>query len=136
MQFRQVRGRISALVDLHATSGSIPVFLEQTLDDPMIYGKWVHVAMSWDIVNGVMQFWVNNELIRSAFGERNFSTNRITTDVCKMRVGAGYSPAERFLNGYVDCFGVWNRVLSNAEVGDLYYTGFGRQYPFSYPRQA
>ncbi len=39
----------------------------------------------------------------------------------------------RFWNGQIDELGIWNRVLNDIEIQELYNNGYGLEYPFNNP---
>jgi len=49
---------------------------------------------------------------------------------CTMRMGTS-TGTNQYYNGAVDECAYWERALSSAEVGQLYWSGDGNQYPFS-----
>lgn len=99
-----------------------------------VLNKWHHLAGTWDHVNGVALLYFDGILVAA---KSVGSTQRITSDTSTLRIGAAYTAGNHFtFDGLIDCCGIWNRILSPSEIGDLFLTSSGRQYPFSYPTQA
>lgn len=84
-------------------------------------GTWYHFVIRWGISYGKMELFINNSLIAT-------DNNRDTTT---------FSPSSNFIigasSGYLlpaesilDDFAIWDRVLTDAEIADLYNSGTGK----------
>lgn len=82
-------------------------------------GVYSHVVMTY--ASGAVKFYINGTLDATTLsGAPTFTANYI-----------GGDNGNDWLNGILDEMGVWTRVLSGAEIIELYNSGAGRYYPFS-----
>lgn len=86
---------------------------------------WCHVVAGYDAVNGQAFLTVNN-----ATQQTTAHTSGAQDSTNAFAIGA-YSGGTNYLTGYVDAVGVWKRVLTTAEITELYNSGAGVQYPFA-----
>ena len=87
-------------------------------------GTWYHIVTTY--ASGTCLIYVN----ASSIGLTNSGgTTSIFDNTTAFTVGARADPLEYF-HGSIDEVGIWNRVLSAAEVTTLYNGGAGNQYPF------
>lgn len=89
-------------------------------------GAFVHLAVT---VSGTpTNFYINNVATGAtrAAGAANFSA----TDPQALEIGRRGDNTQ-LINGTIDEIGLWNRTLSSGEIGSLYNSGAGLQYPFS-----
>lgn len=89
-------------------------------------GKWHHFVVTHTAA-GVYTQYLDGE---------SFSTTRSTTgttwDNMGFRIGGSTDTdsGTRNLDGVIDEFGIWDKVLTEVEVEELYNFGRGRTYPF------
>lgn len=86
---------------------------------------WYHMVGTYDGAN--VKLYINNVIGTSA--TLTGSINAVATDL-----NIGRQPAYGgvdYVNGVIDEVGIWNRALTSAEVGELYNSGAGFQYPFT-----
>jgi hypothetical protein len=95
-------------------------------------GAWYHVGVTFDgntvlsYLNGsLVQTWVSGP-INTLDAPAGDVLNR-----CRIRIGDGLYVPFKWFNGSIDEVGVWNRVLTPAEVAELYNSGAGKSHPFS-----
>lgn len=83
---------------------------------------WFHIVGSYDSANVYIQ--VNNGTVAQAArtGAHGNSTSALS-------IGNDASTTGRIANGIVDEVGIWNRILTAAEVAELYNSGAGRTLP-------
>lgn len=80
-------------------------------------GNWVHVAATYE--SGVVRLYVNGvqDGLNIAAGTVNYNTS-LCNAAFGATIGAGVTPLFYF-NGLMDEFGIWNKVLTAAEIADL-----------------
>lgn len=86
--------------------------------------NWYHLVLTYT-GGGVMTAYVNGSFIDTISNNGNGSSAGLTN---QFQLGAFESSA--YASAIVDEVGVWNRVLSGAEISELYNSGSGIQYPF------
>jgi hypothetical protein len=152
--FNEVLGQTNTGVGLHlgimgagggGTANRLSAMSLSTMTYPTIpfgstnlpTGSWVHVVWTYDpaanpkhcmYVDGVAETVTNNNLTISDWGD--------DTSNC---IGAYHYAAgsDRYnFDGIIDEVGIWDKVLSQAEVTELYNGGAGLQYPFVPPASA
>lgn len=87
---------------------------------------WGFVVTWFDSVAMTANVMVNNNGIVNSVGY----TPPVVSSTGGMSFGTDTAPGAQ-LDGRIDCFGVWNRVLTRAEIGVLYNAGLGLTYPFT-----
>jgi hypothetical protein len=94
------------------------VFMFDRSDKMKIYRNGVLTSPT--LVSGT------NNLI--PYASTNYNTDKIFI------IGAGTSSntdvASNFFNGQIDNFNIWNRILNQDEITELYNSGNGKQYPY------
>ena len=99
-----------------------------TCSSSIISNQWNHVVVIWDKVNTNWKVYVNNILdinVTTAAANGIRYTNNEKSNICSI-----YSDASNSLNGSMDAIAMWNKVLTNSEVNELYNSGNGKQYPY------
>lgn len=86
---------------------------------------WSHVVFTRGNNNADTVFYVNGVNVGLSNNHWAAITPLSSGDVFLGRRGNG-----NFFHGYLDEVGVWNRVLTPAEVTELYNGGIGKTYPF------
>jgi hypothetical protein len=81
-------------------------------------GVFTHVAGVIDTAAGVMQIYVNGQLVAS-----QATAGPMVPNTDPLTIGAADAGPTNFFNGLIDEVGVFNRALSAAEIQDLYFTG-------------
>lgn len=81
-------------------------------------GVWVHIAVTWDLPNDILQVYVNGSLD----DEDTFSTNGVLGNVSTLYLGDNRSTYQtgdmtgNSANGAIDEVHIYNVVLSQAEI--------------------
>lgn len=95
-------------------------FLVDYDDTNMEAGTWYHVA---GVRRGNMvELYVNGALVES---KNNFTGLLGTKPGELMTIGNSKPGSQNGFVGVIDEVKVWNRGLSAAEIGQIYYTGSG-----------
>lgn len=87
-------------------------------------GTWYHMVITWDHAGNVSKLYLNSILritSTSFTGNYSLQTNRLVI---------GQSAGASFSSSITDEFGLWNKILSQEEVDELYNAGNGVSYPF------
>lgn len=94
--------------------------------------SWCHFCYTLDLTNRVVLTYINGVYDRLTGYPDAMQTGSLSAASLSQRLGANVqgTPGE-FVQGYVDELGMWNRVLTPSEVQELYWSGFGNQYPFT-----
>lgn len=82
---------------------------------------WYHVAVTYDGTN--IRFYLNGSL-------ESTSARTLATTATETNIGRSSGGSEFFL-GLIDELGIWDKMLTNAEVLELYNSGTGITYPFA-----
>lgn len=85
---------------------------------------WYHVVVGYDATNGQAFLTVNNATQQTAA-----HTSGAQDGSNAFTLGS-YSGGGSYYTGQIDAVGVWKRVLTAAEITELYNSGAGVQYPF------
>ncbi|KKM84191.1 hypothetical protein LCGC14_1301740 [marine sediment metagenome] len=86
----------------------------------LVAGTWYHVVLVWDGGS-------NNTLyVNGEFNDTFTNTGRLNTTTLDydFSIGGGFRSGKDF-NGTIDEVVVWNRILLNTEIQDLYNSGLG-----------
>ena len=83
------------------------------------YGEWVHTAASYDVSTNMAKVYLNGVLDSS--DNTGGTTPSAVNDVS--RIGRNTNNTETFA-GYIDDVRVYNRILTDTEVAQLYHFGY------------
>lgn len=87
-------------------------------------GSWTHAVIQIDTANSLLKFYVNGSKVGSDLAiSGTFTFNNTSNLWFGKSVGDMY-------DGSIDEVGIWSRVLSDAEITQLYNGGAGLAYPF------
>lgn len=96
-------------------------------------GNWVHVVVSVDVSAKTAVFYKNNSVQSSSATATG--ADSVTGNAYPFSIGSKWkhTTSQYIFNfdGLIDEVGIWSRILSAAEVGSLYNSGAGLQYPFT-----
>jgi hypothetical protein len=82
---------------------------------------WYHVVFTWDIVAGYAKIYLNGTLADTK------NTTITPADITAgLGIGRNYTYDEYYFPGKIDEVAVWNKALSDAEIGNLYNAGSGK----------
>ena len=87
------------------------------------YNTWHHCVFTYSDPYGIL--YVDNSKIDVT------PINNAGAETTAISVGSFVGNTQYITSGRIDEFGVWNRVLSSAEISSLYNSGVGKTYPFS-----
>jgi hypothetical protein len=130
--------RINFLFDYNSPLNSAGNTVNIVTSNTIVTDTWYHLVCVFDrtsnirlYLNGVLQSvtisYGMNDLSQFGAASTNYNTS------CPFRIGA-YTAADNInalslFNGSIDAFNVWNLVLTQSEITDLYNSGNGKQYP-------
>ena len=130
--------RINFIFDYNSPLNSPGNTVNIVTYNTIVTDTWYHLVCVFDrtsnirlYLNGVLQSvalsYGVNDLSQYGAANTNYNTNN------PFRIGA-YTAADNttptsFFNGQIDAFNVWNRVLTQSEITELYNSGNGKQYP-------
>ncbi|MCD4722958.1 MAG: right-handed parallel beta-helix repeat-containing protein [Desulfobacula sp.] len=78
---------------------------------------WYHISGTW--VNGQFRLYLNGSLVESKQATvKDFVNNNFG-------LGKAYNTDNRYYDGKIDNFRIYNRVISESEIQQLYYEGDG-----------
>lgn len=80
-------------------------------------GQWVLMTFVYDSNNASMKYYANGELVESATYE-----SAVPVIFTGISVGGQYE-YKNYINAYLDDFRIYNRLLSDSEVNQLYLSG-------------
>lgn len=113
-------------------------------NSPSISGStWTNITAVVDR-NDKIKFYVNGSLLTNVVDLGSFNNNNLSTysnvnynTSLPFRIGCSNGPdlsypttPTRFFQGKLDEFNIWNRVLTQSEITDLYNSGSGKFYPY------
>ena len=107
-------GKIDMLVAYHGVGEGFKADVSPVITD----GEWYHLVMTWDGTTGTGNLKFYTDKIET--GSQNIgagSTNQVERDLV---MGANTTTKGSVLNGVLDDITIWNRVLSEAEITELY----------------
>lgn len=123
--FGYARG--SNKVFMHTTSnvgGEVSAFSDA---DTITNNTWFHVVGTFNNETGDVKIYVNGILNDTTSG----STGGLVNPNAKGMLIGARADGSNFFNGWIDELGMWNSVLSQADVTSLYDSGAGNTYPFA-----
>ena len=77
---------------------------------------WTHVVALYDATNSIAKIYINGSLLVTSL------TSVIGTGVSDLLIGNQSAASVQSLNGMIDQVRLYNRILSETEINDLYYT--------------
>ena len=84
--------------------------------------NWNHILGTWD--DTTIRLYVNN-----VEGTSGTFTGTLA-GILKLNIGRGQPVNDYNVNAIIDEYGIWNRVLTAAEITELYNSGAGLTHPF------
>lgn len=100
-----------------ANAGAIPI------------GGWHHVVVTWDFTTDQYRIYVDT------VNQTGSTTTDAAPSPSQFYIGGMYAVSSS-IDGRVDEFGFWDKILSATEISDLYNNGTGYQYPFNFTIKA
>lgn len=94
-------------------------------------GTWYHIVCTFKASDGTMTIYIDGSNI-TAFDQNVNNARAIYDSTHPFHVGAG-STFGAPVDGLVDEVGIWSKVLTQAEVTDLYNSGSGIPYDVGTP---
>jgi hypothetical protein len=97
-------------------------------------GAWNHVVSVWNSYNKTMNVYLNGVQATTTISQTGGSGASGIVDISNTGVNmllGQYGNNSLNFNGKLDQLNIWDRVISNDEVIQLYNAGTGAQYPFS-----
>jgi len=88
--------------------------------------QWHHVVGSYD--GSIVKMYINGTEVGNLSYSGTIADNMDTIYIGRR----GFVGAVDFYNGVIDEVGIWNRVLSEVEVAELYNNGTGLTFPFDF----
>lgn len=92
---------------------------------PLATSTYYHFAVTYTASAHTAELWVNGV----SQGTKDVIQTSINNGASKFGIGID-SVLGNYGNGDFDETGIWNRILSQSEITDLYNSGAGLQYPF------
>jgi hypothetical protein len=87
---------------------------------------WYHLVFTYD--GNDVKLYINSQLVGiMAVGGALINT------LTPIEIGTHAGSTDNIFNGSIDEVGIWNRVLSQENIFNLYYRRDGNSYPFSKP---
>jgi len=84
---------------------------------------WHMITLTYSLSGNFTFYW------DGSLEETNFSYDYSLTDQFdELHVGKHPAQTQKYINGTIDEFGIWNRALTSSEVSELYNSGYGLAY--------
>ena len=99
---------------LQFQSGGVPFTNRVNSNTAIPLYVWRHVAVTFD--SGTVKFYINGVLDATRTVSWGLSANNES-----LVFGADFPGGDEYLNGRLDEAAIWTRVLSPAEIADIYY---------------
>lgn len=80
---------------------------------------WTHWVVTYSITSGAINMYINGAIASSSIISYYPDTSS-SAESSINRGSSGWSPSDMYLNGGIDDVRVYNRVLSSAEVSEIY----------------
>lgn len=95
-------------------------------------GVWVHYAVTFNSTTGATVMYKNGSSV-AVTNVVAFSSGALMNTTTDFLIGASQNSGTKdtFFDGLLDEVGIWSKVLTGAEVTELYNAGAGLAYPFS-----
>jgi hypothetical protein len=100
---------------------------EASLGASINFGQWNHIAIVADSNSGNLTYYINGSATSPISVGYTGGLNNVYLGLANDQTGGIGSFV---LEGNLDEIGIWSRVLSQAEVTELYNNGAGLTYPF------
>ena len=88
---------------------------------------WRHIVCTWDDTTDNVYIYVDGSIGASG----SYSRNLVYHNNCNLHFASNETGTAGFANINLDEVGIWDRALSQVEVGELYNSGNGKSYPFN-----
>jgi hypothetical protein len=100
---------------------------ESTVNTDLSTATWKHVVMTYTASAGEVRFYVDGSQVGAT---QTGARTSIYNGTAYFSLGASANGTDNF-DGLMDEVGIWDRVLTGAEITSLYNSGAGLAYPFS-----
>jgi len=117
-------GRFDSILANNRTSNNIYVRAGTTT--PSI-NTWYNIVLTYDGSKNASGISFNINSVDEVIVVENNLTGSISNSI-DFNIGARNSSAQ-YTNGIIDEVGIWERVLTQSEITELYNSGIGKQYP-------
>jgi hypothetical protein len=87
-----------------------------------VNGTWQHVAAVLDVTNGIMNYYVNGQLVGVTIPPASLNTNNHEVSIGNRQSGAA-TPYNLPFSGAIDDVRIYARALNSADIQALYATG-------------
>ncbi|MFZ4400897.1 MAG: LamG-like jellyroll fold domain-containing protein [Bacteroidales bacterium] len=88
-----------------------------TITSNIDYGKWHHVAVSWDITQNKVWTYFDG----SVYSNGSYNPNWPTTTSSDVRIGIGYAASSGYnFNGEIDELRIWSENRTATDIKNLY----------------
>ena len=89
------------------------------------FGKWTHVVMTWNggSSHNDVEFYLNGTVFTPGGSENDGAGNRYDDSTITVNIGRNLYISTRVFDGLIDEVRIYNRVLSESEIQELYRLG-------------
>lgn len=116
---RQLSLFLDSATSAYLLIGNNPAYFTHTGN--ISTGAWHHVVVTWNGGTNAYEMWVDGVSAKTGTVGSSIGTEALV-------FGANPSTGGSAWDGGLDEFGIWTRVLTNTEVGDLYNSGAALAY--------
>jgi len=102
--------------------------ISKTFNTNIDKNQWNHLVLTGD--GTTIKLYVNNNLDSSTLSFSGFGGT--SNDEYNVHIGRPGMVDNYYVEGLIDEVGIWDRALNSSEIEELYNSGDGLQYPFSF----
>lgn len=108
------------------TSANGSTAVSGTINQTLTAGTWYYLSFLYDASAGTMEIYVNGSSIGTISSLRTSLHN--STDPFRIGAIGDGGGVTSYFDGIIDEFGIWSKLLTSAEVTELYNAGAGLPY--------
>lgn len=109
-----------------SSNGSAETSKDISLLSNLSTATWYHIVWTYDASAGGCELWVDG----TSQGTATLLPTSIYDNTAPVEICYASGPGIKY-NGRVDEVGLWSKVLTDDEIGDLYNSGSGLAYPLT-----
>jgi len=125
LQFTHFAGGAKSLRFFSRDAANNNYWTDVTVTGVISEGTWYHIVITFDGSTATKNTWVDASSIDGPEAGQGNTLRNVTPDFT-----VGSNDGGEYADASFDEMGVWDRVLTDEEIGELYNSGDGLAYPF------